>query len=103
LEGITDEVIIKLCSRNNGLKVLELCKCSSLTITSIDTIIRILNHLQTININMIPKIKLNDLNEALEEKPWVQVIQLANKLVSDKDNGLRIPLPPKPKEVKVKK
>eukprot|EP00826_Nyctotherus_ovalis_P041585 TRINITY_DN4215_c0_g2_i3.p2 TRINITY_DN4215_c0_g2~~TRINITY_DN4215_c0_g2_i3.p2 ORF type:complete len:135 (-),score=44.20 TRINITY_DN4215_c0_g2_i3:443-847(-) len=105
LDKIGDESVARLCAHNTGLRVLELCRCSGLSIALVENIIKSLNYLQVININAIPKIKLESLKECLEEKPWVRVVQFSSKMASEKDNGLRIPLPPKKKtkEGKTKK
>lgn len=102
LDKITDEAAVKFCCRNRGLQVLELCKCKKLTLAGIETIIKHLTCLKTININMIPKIKLAKMKETLGQKPWVQVLQFGTRSTNAKDNGLRVPLPPKKKQ-KVKK
>ena len=36
--------------------------------------------------------------EVLEEKPWIEIVQFNIKVTSPKDNGLRVPLPPKQKK-----
>lgn len=75
LDKITDEATTKFCMRNKKLEVLELCKCAALTAPGIDLIIKSLNCLRSININMIPKIKLEELKEGLEQKPNLKVLQ----------------------------
>ena len=95
VDKITDHPISKFCCRNRGLEVIELCKCSGLTLSSIEQIVKTLNCLKVLNVNMIPKLNLNSLKDILEQKPWLKVIQFAIKSVNIKDNGLRIPLPPK--------
>jgi len=49
---------------------------------------------------MIPKIKIEKMKETLAQKPWVQILQFATRDTNVKDNGLRVPLPPKKKKKK---
>ena len=103
LDKLTDEPTSRLCARNTHLEVLELCKCTALTIAGIELIIKSLNCLKKFNINMIPGIKLETIKETLEQKPNLKVLQFAQKNVDTRDNGLRVPLPPKKKKKKAKK
>ena len=103
LIGITDDPTSKLCCKNRGLEVIELCRCNALTITSIEIIIRKLHCLKKLNINMIPKIKLETIIETIEQKPNLQILQFGTKYSDVRDNGLRVPLPPVRKEAPPKK
>jgi len=103
LDNITDEPTARFCGVNRGLQEIELCKCNKLTVAGVEAIIKDAYCLKRLNINMIPKIKLDTIKETIEQKPGLQIIQFAVKNVSLADNGLRVPLPPKEKKKKKKK
>ncbi len=75
LDKITDDATTKFCIRNRKLESLELCKCAALTVAGIDLIIKSMNCLRSLNINMIPKIKLEELKEGMSQRPNLKVIQ----------------------------
>lgn len=103
ISKITDHPTGKLCCRNRSLETIELCKCTGLTIISIEQIVRSLNNLKILNVNMIPKLNLKPIKDVLEQKPWLQVLQFAAKLADVRDNGLRVPLPQRESSKKQKK
>eukprot|EP00826_Nyctotherus_ovalis_P010640 TRINITY_DN12795_c0_g3_i1.p2 TRINITY_DN12795_c0_g3~~TRINITY_DN12795_c0_g3_i1.p2 ORF type:complete len:201 (+),score=55.04 TRINITY_DN12795_c0_g3_i1:48-605(+) len=103
LNEITDEPTARFCGVNRGLQILELCKCSKLTAVGIEAIIRDAHCLKRININMIPKIKLESIKETIEQRSGLEILQFAVKNVSLADNGLRVSLPPVEKKKKKKK
>lgn len=74
LDKITDEATVRICIKNKKLDCLELCKCDKLTPDGIDQIIKALNCLKTINVNLIPKVTPTALQEALDLRPNLKLI-----------------------------
>jgi len=103
LDKITDDPTARFCIRNKKLAFIEIAKCIKLTIAGVEHIIKGLNCLKRLNINMIPAIKLETIKETIESKPSLQILQFAMKAVDPRDNGLRVPLPKKKKKKKAKK
>lgn len=66
---LTDHALIKLCNSSHVLESLELTKCEALTEYSIDMIIKNVLTLKFIDLNCIPAITPQALEQLRQTKP----------------------------------
>jgi hypothetical protein len=103
LDKITDEATKRFCTKNKRLENLELCKCDKLTPQGIEDIIIGLNCLTFINVNLIPKVTAEALQDTLDTKPKLKFLTFAQKCTDPKKAFLKVPQIPKKKKKKGKK
>ena len=82
---------MKLCSSSHVMEHLELTKCEGLTEYSIDNIIKSSNTLKFLDLNNIPAITPQVLEQLRLIKPDLLIRRYLYQVVDVKDNGLRVP------------
>ncbi|CDW83748.1 UNKNOWN [Stylonychia lemnae] len=88
---LSDHTLIKVCNNSHVLEHIELTKCEGLTEYSIDHIIKNTTTLKFIDLNNIPAITPQVLEQLKQIKPDLLIRRYLYQVVDPKDNQLRVP------------